>query len=141
MDVTRLQIADPRGSLAAALLLMAWLVCPACSRGETDEEPNIEPVTQTPPRVEPLPQPSAIQVDAPAVASEGDCAPRYANGLIGTCINGQPCRGFGTRDDKGEAACSCFGLAGGCDPDFRCDPIKKRCVPETEAPFGRLPAK
>jgi hypothetical protein len=73
----------------------------------------------------------------PPVASEGGCEPRYRNGLVGTCINHQPCRGFGVRETEGKAACICYVKRGGCDADERCDAQEGQCVKDDESEFNR----
>jgi len=114
--------------------------CNRQTSGARDQR-RVDPVSQTPPQFQPLPP----QVDAVAratpVPSQGDCAPKYANGLVGTCINNQACRGFGILDQSGRAACACFARAGGCNADERCDAVKKACVPDREPRFGRPRAK
>jgi hypothetical protein len=64
------------------------------------------------------------------VAGEGDCAPTYANGSKGSCINSRPCRGYGMRAPTGAVACRCWAKADGCAEDERCDIIVKHCVPD-----------
>lgn len=81
-------------------------------------------------RAEPLPR-------LPAVASEGGCEPRYRNGLVGTCINHQPCRGFGVRESDGGASCVCYVKRSGCNADERCDAQEAQCVKDDESEFNR----
>lgn len=69
--------------------------------------------------------------------SQGDCAPRYANGQMGTCINSRPCRGLGMRGATGGAECRCWARAGGCGERERCDGMMKVCVPDDKADTGR----
>jgi hypothetical protein len=38
------------------------------------------------------------------VESVGDCAPCYKTGGQGACINNQPCRGFGVKDQTGKSS-------------------------------------
>jgi hypothetical protein len=73
--------------------------------------------------------------------SQGDCAPRYANGQTGTCINSRPCRGLGMRTARGAAECRCWAVAGGCSEGERCDGVTKACVPESRADSGRADAE
>jgi hypothetical protein len=77
----------------------------------------------------------------PRVESIGDCAPRYSTGQLGACINNQPCRGFGVLGENGQPVCTCYGQTGGCAATERCDDRKLACVPETEPPRDRAPAK
>ena len=123
-------------TLAVMLAWVALVAVVSCSPQSSDES-KVEPVSQTPPKLTPMPAAVPPLVARPPVASEGDCAPRYANGSKGTCINNQPCRGFGVRADDGSAVCTCFGLDGGCREGQRCDPQKLACLPEKEPPFGR----
>lgn len=69
--------------------------------------------------------------------SQGDCAPRYANGQMGTCINSRPCRGLGMRGATGGAECRCWAKAGGCGERERCDGVMKVCVPDDTSDNGR----
>lgn len=124
------------GALAVALACAAATAIASCSQ-RSDDEKKVEPVSRTPPKLEPLPTAARAVVARPRVASEGDCAPRYAKGGRGTCINNQPCRGFGVRAENGSAVCICFDRDGGCGEGQRCDLKKMACVPETELPFGR----
>jgi hypothetical protein len=119
----------------ALALAFAALTPTSCSQ-QSDSEKQAKPVSHTPPKLEPLPAPAPAVAVRPPVPSEGDCAPRYAKGGKGTCINNQPCRGFGVRAENGSAVCTCFGRDGGCGGGQRCDPKKLGCVPETESPFG-----
>src|SRR5262249_28511800 len=68
---------------------------------------------------------------------EGDCAPRFPNGMHGTCINNEPCNGFGMRSQKGEIECSCFGVRGGCEEGLICSRRYQACVPPQQADFLR----
>jgi hypothetical protein len=136
----------PTGNFRNVLLILALsagCLCAACGRQRpADREPQkVEPVSQTVPHMEPLPPPVAVVARATPVPSQGDCAPKYANGLVGTCINNQACRGFGILDASGRAVCACFAKAGGCGQDERCDAMKRGCVPERQPPFGRPRAK
>ena len=73
----------------------------------------------------------------PPVASEGGCEPRYRNGQTGTCINQQPCRGFGVRETDGRAVCICYITRGGCADEERCDAQEGQCVKDDEREFNR----
>ena len=86
----------------------------------------------------PLPSPQAIpSVTAPPPDElsygEGDCAPRFRNGMRGTCINGKPCNGFGVKDQAGKIDCECFGTKGGCPEGNVCSVTKRGCVPPQDA--------
>lgn len=71
------------------------------------------------------------------VPSQGDCAPRYGNGQMGSCINSKPCRGLGMRSARGGAECRCWAAAGGCSEHERCDGVLKVCVPDDASDTGR----
>jgi hypothetical protein len=71
------------------------------------------------------------------VAGQGDCAPAYANGSRGSCINSRPCRGYGMRGASGAVECRCWARAGGCGERERCDIIVKRCVPDDRSDRAR----
>lgn len=60
---------------------------------------------------------------------EGDCAPRLANGMRGTCINGKACNGFGFRGPNGQIQCACFDTVGGCGANEGCSLVHRRCEP------------
>ncbi len=112
-----------------------------CEQRAPDDKEKVQPVSEQPPRLEPHSVPATLQVNAPPVASKGDCAPRYKNGLVGACINNQSCRGFGVLNKNRLAECSCYGISGGCQAGQRCDTIRKSCVSEEELPFERAPAQ
>lgn len=124
-------------ALAIALLLATLAALVGCSgqRSASDEK-KVAPIAQGSPKLQPLPavRPAPVR---PLVPSQGDCAPRYANGGKGTCINNQPCRGFGVRTEDGRAICTCYGRDGGCQEGQRCDAMRLACVPEKEPVFGR----
>lgn len=132
-------------------MTLRWIVClviccaivASCAHprpgSSSDRERNLEAVSETEPRVEPLPRPAPPIRNAPPVASQGDCAPRYANGLHGACINNQPCRGFGILGDSGQPVCACYATPGGCSQGERCDAVRKACVPENLPGWGRAP--
>jgi hypothetical protein len=73
----------------------------------------------------------------PPVASEGGCEPKYRNGTVGSCINHQPCRGFGVREHDGSAQCICYIKRGGCNADERCSAEEGQCVADDESTFNR----
>jgi hypothetical protein len=126
-------------------LLLLMMACMAVLNGScqrsSSEGKKVDPVSQTPPKLEPLPRTAPVLARATPVPSQGDCAPRYANGLHGTCINNQPCRGFGQLGPDGRPVCACYAKAGGCNEGQRCDVMKKACVPEKEPGFGRAPGR
>lgn len=94
-------------------------------------------MSPTEPRFEPMARPAPPTENAAPVASQGDCAPRYATGLVGSCINSRPCRGFGVFGADGQPVCACYATPGGCGQGERCDAIKKACVSEREPGWGR----
>jgi hypothetical protein len=119
------------------LLILAVTILPNCSkRGKGAEEKRASPVAKNAPKLEPLTPvpPTPVRERVP---SQGDCAPKYKVGGKGTCINNQPCRGFGVKGENGNPICTCYGLDGGCKDGERCDPQRLKCVPETERQFGR----
>lgn len=126
-------------AVTVGLLIAFGSMLPGCSRRNPADKEKVQSVTEQAPELQPQSLPERVQVNAPAVASKGDCAPRFKNGLTGTCINDQPCRGFGVLNEKHQAVCSCYGLVGGCQVGERCDTIHKNCVPEEELPFERAP--
>ena len=73
----------------------------------------------------------------PPVASQGGCEPRYRNGMVGSCINDKPCRGFGVREEDGSAQCICYIRRGGCNENERCSPEEGQCVADDESEFNR----
>jgi hypothetical protein len=73
----------------------------------------------------------------PIVAGRGDCAPKYASGEMGTCVNNRPCRGFAMLEKTGQVTCRCWAVAGGCREGERCDGVRKECVPENSKRWGR----
>lgn len=123
----------------AALLMAVFSVTWGCSRSERpsarDDAKQVDPISETAPKFEPMPRTAPVVAQATLVASVGECAPKYANGLHGSCVNNQACRGIGVLNEKGQVVCSCFGKAA-CGEKERCDAIKKSCVPENEPGFG-----
>jgi len=122
------------------VVALGFCIFPGCSRRPPADKEKVQPVTDKVPKMEPQHLPERVEVNAPAVSSKGDCAPRFKNGLTGSCINNQPCRGFGVLNEKHQAVCSCYGLVGGCKEGQRCDTIRKICVMEEDLPFERVPA-
>jgi hypothetical protein len=127
-----------RRTIAMVLSGAALTILVGCSGGQqpASDRSKISPVAQNAPKMQPIPA-VAPKKALPRVPSQGDCAPRYANGGRGACINNQPCRGFGVRLENGSAACTCYGIDGGCKEGGRCDAMRLACVPENTPPFGR----
>ena len=124
-------------AIAVALAVIASCAPPGSVQSDRgDQEQQIEDVSSVAPSADTLQQ-EDLRVTIqrlPRIESEGDCAPRYKNGMLGACIAGKECRGFGVRDKNGKALCSCYGLIGGCGEGLRCDDEKLTCVPEGELP-------
>ncbi len=121
----------------SAMLAVTILLLPDCSgRKEGRPEQKPSPVAQSGPALEPIRPLPPVPVRE-RVPSQGDCAPRYKQGGMGTCINNQPCRGFGVKAQNGSAICTCYGREGGCGEGQRCDALRLACIPETEPPSGR----
>ena len=133
------EVLRPRMLAAGALAAFAFLLLGCASRPGRETE-KVNPVSDTPPKVEAMERPATVLRNT-FVPSKGDCAPRYANGQTGTCIENKPCRGLGMLDEQDKPVCSCFGKTGGCDTGFRCDGLKKRCVAEGEPTRERVPAR
>ena len=132
--------------LAGLLLLCVVLSAAACAslgeRGTGGDERTVEATTTAPGGLVPLGPPDGrAMVNRPIELGSGDCAPRYTGTLVGTCINNQPCRGFGERDERGTLHCTCFARREGCAETERCDLQQKACVPLGEPPFKRTPAQ
>jgi len=115
-------------------VIVCFSLAASCESRKADSRQDKNPVVSS----APLPSPQAI----PSVAAvppeelsygEGDCAPRFANGMRGTCINGKPCNGFGVKDQTGKIECECFGTKGGCPEGQVCSVIKRACVPPQDA--------
>lgn len=121
---------------ALALLALSGSACSSQSKVKADKveavsvdvEPRVEPFSTTP-----VPTPLL-----PRVPSRGDCAPRYANGTLGTCVNDKPCRGFGVLDGS-RVICACFVKRGGCEQDERCEARESRCVKDAMPEFNIIP--
>lgn len=128
-----------------AYLLLYGAFVSGCTRStpgrSKDQAHGIEAISQIEPQLEPLAGPGVSVRTGRPVASQGDCAPKYAiEGLHGTCVNGQPCRGFGIASEEGQPLCACYGRIGGCSKSERCDPLRGACVPESLPGWGRAPA-
>lgn len=137
-----LRFRGPRSAPPPALLLVCCASLASCAPmrpgREVDKARNLEAVSSTEPRFEALPRPAPATKSATPVASQGECAPRYANGLHGSCINHEPCRGFGIVDESGPV-CACYATPGGCHAGERCDTIRKACIPDSQPGWGRTP--
>jgi len=138
-----LRFTGPRSSPPPALLLVCCASLASCASvrpgRDVDKDRNLEAVSSTEPTFESLPRPAPATRNATPVASRGECAPRYANGLHGSCINHQPCRGFGIVDESGQPVCACYAIVGGCHAGERCDTIRKACIPDSQPGWGRAP--
>ncbi len=122
----------PALAFIVAVALSASACSPAGQRGK--DHPVVSPVQIAPGSpLEPVVQPRPVEL----YYGEGDCAPTFANGMRGTCINNKPCNGFGVKDEKGEMKCDCFGVRGGCGEDLVCSVIRRTCVALSKA--ERLP--
>src|SRR5450759_3436364 len=84
-----------RGKLALALLPLILAILPGCSqqRKPVKEEKKPSPLSQNGPKREPI-RPVTPMPVRERVPSQGDCAPRYKVGGVGTCIHNQSCNGF-----------------------------------------------
>jgi hypothetical protein len=51
--------------------------------------------------------------ELPEVPSRGGCERKYRNGMSGTCIDDELCRGFGVEDPEQGAMRVCFEHVGG----------------------------
>lgn len=115
--------------------------CQTQSGGAAREarERSIEATSSVPVTGEPtvLPRDTPILKPLKRVETGGQCAPGYLHGGRGTCVNNQPCRGFGVEDEKGQVLCSCYGDIGGCGLGHRCDDRKLACVDDEEPPFNK----
>lgn len=135
-----------RELITATVLIALFVSCSRSgsksSRKHEQEERRVEATSSVP--VDPAALqhadiPNAVK-RLPRVENDGDCAPHYKIGGMGTCINHQPCRGFGVRDETGNIVCTCYG-APGCAEGQRCDDRKLTCVPEDEPLQDRVGAR
>lgn len=104
-----------------------------------NKDAQLQPVATTQPKLKPL-QVGRPLINRPHVPSKGDCAPKYPNGLIGSCINDKPCRGFGELLDDGRVLCLCY-ASPECREGYRCDAMVKHCVPEATPSLARSPSR
>lgn len=117
-----------------AMTLFFSLAGSCDSRKRSSSKDNERPVVSS----VALPSPEPLPFIAPPPREElfygeGDCAPRFANGMRGTCINNKPCNGFGVKDEKGALQCECFGVKGGCADGTLCSVTGRACVPPHDA--------
>ncbi|MFO0995422.1 MAG: hypothetical protein U1F33_01975 [Alphaproteobacteria bacterium] len=105
-------------------IALAAFACTAEQKGDVDHPVVASgPVALGPPVHAPAPPPR-IEV----FYGEGSCAPVFPNGQRGTCINGQPCNGFGFKTASGALECACFETKGGCPAEQRCSTLRRACV-------------
>jgi hypothetical protein len=71
----------------------------------------------------------------------GGCERTYAHGGKGTCINNEPCNGFGIRDSAGKLQCACFKVNGGCTEDSACNVRRYACLPKFDLQRPPSPAQ
>jgi len=131
------KIACAAAALALAGAALAAHAQAAAANRQSVSESQIQAVSQVPVRRVPMTEQAKPLLAQPRVASKGNCAPVYAGGGRGSCINDKPCRGFGVREADGSAACMCYAQKGGCGAGERCDNQRLRCVSEKESRFGR----
>jgi hypothetical protein len=119
--------------ITVSLLAFGTITCssPSGPSHQVDRRNHIEDISSVPIKSSDLhqaePQPFAKQL--PRVESIGNCAPKDTGGLM-ACVNSEPCRGFGVRDENGTIFCRCFGIRNGCSKGERCDDEKLMCVDE-----------
>ena len=125
--------------LRAVLLtvLIGSCMAPGAMQTHRDEPANLQAISSVPPPITPLARQAPPLVNRSLLASRGSCAPRHRNGLTGSCVNNQPCRGFAVAAPRGGVECACFAIAGGCAEGQRCDLEEKTCKPENAPLFGR----
>jgi hypothetical protein len=131
-------------ALAATALGLVLVACsqgvnlPGMPKAEKPKEPaGMSSVSAVEPKAgAPVTSATAFE-NRPLAASKGECGPRYANGERGTCVNNRPCRGFAMTEKSGAIVCRCWAKEGGCGETERCDGVRKECVPEKSASWGR----
>lgn len=122
-------------SAIASLLLFLAGIASAANTGPhaRQDDPKATPTSTTAPRFDDFASRADPVPQREAVASKGDCAPRYRKaGAVGTCIAGKACRGFGVLEN-GRAVCACYATRGGCGVDERCDPRGAQCVKDDDS--------
>ena len=113
--------------ISVVLVALAFSLSGGCTSGKRDdrEHPSVASVSPQPAkRIEPPQEPKEVEL----FYGEGDCGPRFPNGMRGTCINNKPCSGFGVKDASGNLECDCFGVKGGCSEGKVCSVRKRSCV-------------
>ena len=113
--------------ISVVLVALAFSLSGGCTSGKRDdrEHPSVASVSpQSAKRIEPPQEPKEVEL----FYGEGDCGPRFPNGMRGTCINNKPCSGFGVKDASGNLECDCFGVKGGCSEGKVCSVRKRSCV-------------
>src|SRR5438128_1369164 len=118
--------------LTAGLLWLVAMILFDCSqkRDEAKQNPVVSPV----PIQEGKPPAPVAQLPRVEVSNgEGDCAPRFPNGMRGTCIDNKPCNGFGFKAASGRIQCACFDKVGGCPENQICSLLRRACVPISDA--------
>ncbi len=128
-------IASTLVSATASLLLFVAGIASAANTGPhaQRDDPKATPTSTTAPRFDDFASRADPVPQREAVASKGDCAPRYRKaGAVGTCIADKPCRGFGVLEN-GRAVCACYATRGGCGVDERCDPRGAQCVKDDDS--------
>lgn len=98
-------------------LLLAAVHAHAQSSSVSSQHAPFVPI----PAVKPAPPPS---IDY----GRGNCAPRFADGSRGTCVNDKPCNGFGFREPNGSVVCKCFDQPA-CSEERICSLKQRQCVP------------
>jgi hypothetical protein len=114
--------------IGVVFVALALSLLGSCASGkQTDREQHPSVASVSPQPAKPIEQPR----EPPEVElfyGEGDCGPRFPNGMRGTCINNKPCSGFGVKDASGNLECDCFGVKGGCSEGKVCSVRKRACV-------------
>jgi hypothetical protein len=104
----RRTLRSPRPLRAMLLtVLIGSCMAPGATQTHRGEPGNLQAVSSVPPPIAPLARQAPPLLNRPLLASRGSCAPRYANGLIGSCVNNQPCRGFAVAAPGGGVECAC----------------------------------
>lgn len=114
------------GMVAMAVLFSLMASCESSKRSGSGDNPVVSSVELPSPK--PVPY-ASLPARQELYYGEGDCGPRFPNGMRGTCINNKPCNGFGIKDEKGKFQCECFGVKGGCAEGTLCSVTKRACVP------------
>jgi hypothetical protein len=125
-------------SMFLIVTLLGGCIAHAARSDAKQDDPKATPTSAVEPRFDDFASKADPIPQREAVASKGDCAPRYRKaGLTGTCIEEKPCRGFGVLEN-GRAICTCYATRGGCAADERCEPRGAQCVKDDDSePLGR----